>query len=208
MVRVLINNWWLLLIRGGFAVAFAIFIFFFQPFIPTLFVQALAFTGLAMLFGLFAFVCGVTTMLAALRGAQRKRDLWMLLADGVAVTAGGLAVIVVPGLTLVEVIRIIAGTALVVGIFEIAGGVHLRRHLTDEWLLLAGGVASLGFFAYLMWSGVTEVRSILTWVGVYSLANGAAMAGLAFRLRSLRHSIHALASGEAPPAPGKRPAAV
>jgi uncharacterized membrane protein HdeD (DUF308 family) len=203
MLRVLINNWWLLLVRGCFALAFAIFVFFFRPLVPSLFMQAVALTGLTVLFGLFAFVCGATTVVAALRGAQARHGLWMLLADGLAVTAGGLVVLLAPGLTVLEVVRIIAVTAAVVGFLELASGVHLRRHLTDEWLLFAGGISSLIFSAYLLVSGTDDVPSILNWVGLYSLANGAAMAGLAFRLRGLRHSIHALATGESGHSAGK-----
>lgn len=193
MIRVLITNWWLLVIRGCLALIFAIFVFFFQPFMATLFLNAVALTGLTVVFGLFAAVCGLITILAAVRGAQRKRGLGILLADGVAVTVGGLIVLLTPGLTLVAVVRIIAATALILGILEIAAGLHLRRHLTDEWLLIAGGVASLIFAAYLLVVRPSDVSTVLSWTGIYAFASGGAMVGLALRLRSLRHSVHVLA---------------
>ena len=34
MIRLLIQNWWLLFLRGVFAIAFAIFIFVFLPLLP------------------------------------------------------------------------------------------------------------------------------------------------------------------------------
>ncbi len=197
MIRLLINNWWLLAIRGGFALAFAVFVFVLQPFLSTLFLKAVALTGLTVLFGLFASVCGMATILAALRGAERKRGLGLLLADGIAVTAAGLVLLLAPGLTLLHVVRIIAGTAAIVGLLEIVIGVRLRRHLLDEWLLLAGGVASLAFAVFLLFGSLTEVSVVLNWTGGYALVNGAAMVGLALRLRGLRNSVHAMADAGA-----------
>jgi uncharacterized membrane protein HdeD (DUF308 family) len=197
MIRVLINNWWLLIVRGCFAVAFGILVFFLQPFLQTLFLKAVALTGLTLLFGLFAAVCGLATILAALRGAQRKRGLGLLLADGIAVTAGGLIVLLAPDLTLLATIRIIAGTVLVVGMLEIAAGIHLRRHLTDEWLLIAGGTVSLALAVFLLVVAPKDIAAVLNWTGAYAFTNGAAMVGLALRLRGLRHSVHELAHPEA-----------
>jgi uncharacterized membrane protein HdeD (DUF308 family) len=196
MIRILINNWWLLIIRGLFAVAFGICVFFLQPLLGTLFLQAIALTGLTLLFGLFATVCGLATVAAALRGAQRKRGLGLLLADGIAVTAGGLIVMLTPELTLLTTVRIIAATAFVVGILEVAAGVHLHRHLADEWLLMAGGVVSLIFSAYLIVVAPRDIAAVLNWTGIYAFANGAAMVGLALRLRGLRNSVHTLAAAE------------
>ena len=100
MIRMLIKNWWLLLLRGIFAIAFAIFIFVFLPFVPAPLLRQLAFAGLAVIFALFAFVSGVLTMAAAVRGAGQGGSSWLLLADGIAVTAGGLMILLSPGLTL------------------------------------------------------------------------------------------------------------
>ena len=65
-----------------------------------------------------------------------------MLAEGIGVTIGGLVILLFPGLTLIHVVQLIAVTALVVGILEVVAGVHLRRHVTDEWLLIGGGIIS------------------------------------------------------------------
>ena len=39
MIRLLIQNWWLLFLRGVLAIAFAIFIFVFLPFLPAPFLR-------------------------------------------------------------------------------------------------------------------------------------------------------------------------
>ncbi|HEY4677885.1 MAG TPA: hypothetical protein VIJ01_12025, partial [Candidatus Angelobacter sp.] len=86
---------------------------------------------------------------------------------------------------------------------ELVAGVHLRRHVTDEWLLITGGVISIAFAPCLLLAHAGTVQSALTWISIYALASGLVVIGLALRLRSLRNSIHALAG----PKPAARAAA-
>ena len=208
MIRLLIQNWWLLFLRGLLAIAFAIFIFVFLPFLPAPFLRQFAFAGLAAIFALFAFATGVLTIAAAVRGAGQGSSSWLMLADGIAVTIGGLVILLSPGLTLMHVIQLIAIIALVVGVLEFVAGVHLRRHVTDEWLLITGGVISIAFAPCLLLTNVETVQSALTWISIYAFASGLAIIGLALRLRSLRNSIHTLAGPrpEAQAAGESRPA--
>jgi len=194
MIRIVIKNWWLLFLRGVFAIAFAIFVFAFLPFMPAPLLRQFAFAGLAEIFALFAFATGILTIAAAVRGAGQGGSSWLMLADGIAVTTGGLVILVSPGLTLTHVIQLIAVTALVVGLLELVAGMHLRRHLTDEWLLFTGGATSVAFAVCLLLAGVGTVPAVLMWISIYAFANGLAMIGLSLRLRSLKNSIHALAT--------------
>jgi uncharacterized membrane protein HdeD (DUF308 family) len=193
MIRLLIQNWWLLFLRGVLAIAFAIFIFVFLPFLPAPFLRQFAFAGLTVIFALFACVTGVLTMVAAVRGAESGDSSWPMLVEGIGVTIGGLVILLFPGLTLIHLVRLIAVTALVVGILEVVAGVHLRRHVADEWLLISGGIISLAFGAALFLSRVSSIAAALTWISLFAFANGLAMIGFALRLRNLRQSIHALA---------------
>ncbi len=149
MIRLLIKNWWLLFLRGLLAIAFAIFIYAFLPFLPMPFLRQFALSGLTAIFSLFACGTGVLTILAAVRGVKPNDVSWPLLAEGIGVTIGGLVILLLPGLTLIHVIRLIAAIALVLGILEVVAGVHLRRHVRDEWLLITGGIISLAFGAVL-----------------------------------------------------------
>lgn len=193
MIRLLIQNWWLLFLRGVLAIAFAIFIYVFLPFLPAPFLRQFAFAGLAAIFALFAFATGVLTIAAAVRGAGQGGSSWLMLADGIVVTTGGLVILLAPGPTLTRVIYLIAFIALVAGVLEFVAGIHLRRHVTDEWLLITGGVISAAFAPALLLTNIETVQAALTWISIYALASGLAVIGLALRLRSLRNSIHAMA---------------
>ena len=60
MIRTLIRNWALVLFRGLFALAFAIFVFLFLPFVPAPLLRELAFAGLTVIFALFASATGIS----------------------------------------------------------------------------------------------------------------------------------------------------
>jgi uncharacterized membrane protein HdeD (DUF308 family) len=194
MIRLLIKNWWLLFLRSLLAIAFAIFIYAFLPFLPMPFLRQFALSGLTAIFSLFACGTGVLTILAAVRGVKPNDVSWPLLGEGIGVTIGGLVILLFPGLMLIHVIRLIAAIALVLGILEVVAGVHLRRHLADEWLLITGGIISLAFGAGLFLTRVSSIAAALTWISLFAFANGLAMMGLSLRLRRLRTSIHKLAT--------------
>jgi uncharacterized membrane protein HdeD (DUF308 family) len=194
MIRTLINNWWLLLLRGAFALAFAVFIFFFEPLFRSAFLRPVAYTGVAVAFGVLAMVTGIITVFAALTNQTHWRDLSTLLAEGLTITSGGLVIILVPSITIAEVILIIAATALVVGILEIMTGTHVRRHVKDEWFLIAAGLVAVVFSIFLFVDRGQSISTLLDWIALFSAANGLAMVALALRLHALRHSIHELCS--------------
>ena len=193
MIRMLIRNWWLLLVRGIFAGFFALFIFFFLPFVPAALLRPLAFAGLVVIFSVFAIVTGIITIAAAVRGAGQGGSAWLLLADGIAVTTGGMVLLLSPLFTLFHVVQLIAATTFLVGVLELLAGFHLRRHLTDEWLLVSGGIISIAFAACLFLTRGGDIQSVLTWIAIYAMASGLAIVGLALRLRSLCLDVHALA---------------
>lgn len=198
MVRVLIQNWWLLAWRGGCALLFAAVAFYLQLVTPPFLLRAIAFTAVVMIFGLLAVFTGVLTMLAALRGSSADYP-WLLLLDGAATFAAGAAVLVLPGLTLLRLIHVIALWAVLVGVTELGVARRLRHHIKDEWLLAAAGVGSLLFGLELLPGWTRELQGTLRWLGFYALFSSATMLGLAFRLRSLRFTHHVLEQTPASP---------
>jgi uncharacterized membrane protein HdeD (DUF308 family) len=82
------------------------------------------------------------------------------------------------------------------GHLELVVARRLRRHIQDEWLLALAGLASLcfGLYLFLFWKG--EPTTLLRWLAGYAAFSAVAILALAFRLRALRGSVHALAGHE------------
>jgi uncharacterized membrane protein HdeD (DUF308 family) len=186
MIRILVRNWWLLALRGGFALLFGLAAFSLRFEIQTPILRAVAFTTLVVIFALMAFVSGAFTIAAALWGGG-IRAWWWLLLDGILACLAAVAVLMVPDLTLVELIHIIALWALVVSALELATAAKLRHHITDERFLALAAAGSFVFGSYLTFRGPGDVKGAMLWLGFYSLFSGAMMIALALRLRTWRH---------------------
>jgi uncharacterized membrane protein HdeD (DUF308 family) len=190
MLRVLVHNWWLLGLRGVFALAFAILVFSLQTFGFTWFLQAVAFTSVVELFGLFAFCAGIFTIIAAVRGYGKESGWWLVLLDGSAACLAGVAAVTVPNLTFIALVRLIALWALFMGACELLMARKLRHHLPDEWFLALSGAGSAAFGAYLFFGWASQVHQVINWLGCYALFSSFTMLALTVRLRNLRRHAH------------------
>lgn len=190
MLRILVHNWWLLAMRGVFALVFGLAAFSLETFGSTWLLQAIAFTSVVEMFGVFAIVSGIFTIIAAARGFRKESAWWLLCLDGAAACAGGAAAVTVPELTFVALVRIIGIWAVFAGACELLIAIKLRHHLPDEWFLAISGAGSIIFSAYFFLGWASQLRQVITWLGCYSLFCSLTMLGLALRLYKLRGSAH------------------
>src|SRR5215510_9071777 len=190
MLRILIHNWWLLLLRGIFALLFAIFVFSVQAVRVMRLLQAMALVSVVELFGLFAFCVGIITIIAAIRGFTKERGWLLLFLDGLGACAIGVVAVTVLDLTFLHLMRLIAFWAIFVGAAELLIARKLRRHLPDEWFLVLAAAGSAAFGVYLFIVPASQVQHLLVWLGSYALFSALTMLGLALRLRKLRSQAH------------------
>ena len=186
-IRVLIDNWWLLGLRGIFALLFAVLAFSLVSFADSVFTRPIARTATVMVFGLLALAAGVSTILAAFRRGRDRSHL--LLWDGIAVSVVGLVTLLGTRLTLSRFVYFIAAWAIVIGVLELLIARSLRRHIPDEWSLTVAGMASIILGAYRIFEPSDQGVSLLPWLGVYAGFSAMTMLALAFRLYSRRSSI-------------------
>jgi uncharacterized membrane protein HdeD (DUF308 family) len=191
MLRVLVNNWWLLALRGIFALAFAALAFPVRPLAGSFLARPIVHAWLVVAFGLLALAAGVCTAAAGLRGAALDRSR-LLLWDGIAVGFAGVVILFSPRLDLTWLARLVAGWAVVVGILELLLARTLRRHLPDEWSLAVAGAVSIIFGAYFFFQRLDDAVGMLNWLAFYVGFSAVTILVLAFRLRARRASVHEL----------------
>ena len=175
MARILATNWWALALRGLMAILFGIITFA---------LPGLTLTLLTLLFGAYAFLDGVFSLVAAFRGRAGQPHWWALLFEGVVGIAAGVLTVVYPAVTLLFLLYLVAGWAIVTGILEIVAAIRLRRHISGEWLLALSGVASIVFGILLLFAPGPGAFVIAWWIGGYALVFGVIMLALSFRLRA------------------------
>jgi uncharacterized membrane protein HdeD (DUF308 family) len=175
MPAVLRQNWWALAVRGLAGIIFGI-ITFIAPGITV--------AALVILFGAYALVDGIFSIIAAWRAPDGGASWGALLIEGIAGIVAGVLTFAWPIVTAAVLIFFIAGWAIVTGILEIVAGIRLRRLITREWILIAMGVLSVIFGIALAIAPGIGALVIALWIGSYALVFGALMLVLAFRLRT------------------------
>ena len=174
MAQVLALHWWVLALRGAAAIVFGLFAFF-TP-VATLYT-------LTLLFGAYALIDGIVSLVAAVRSARRGEHWWPLVFEGVVGLLAATATVAWPLITLLILIYMIAAWAVITGIFEITAAIRLRRQVAGEWLLGLMGIASIIFGVLLFASPATGALVLSWWLGAYVFFFGILMIALAFRLR-------------------------
>lgn len=175
MTTVLMRNWWALALRGIFAILFGL---------AALVIPGVTLAVVIALFGAYAVVDGVLAIVAGIRAAERHERWWSPVLKGLAGIVAGVLTFGWPALTVLALVYLMAGWAIITGVLELVAAVHLHR-THGEWLLILNGVLSILFGVFVIaWPGA-GVISLLWMIGVYAIVFGVVLVTLAFRLRAL-----------------------
>jgi len=100
--------------------------------------------------------------------------------------AAGVVAFLMPGITALVLLVIIASWSIVNGIMEIVAAIRLRKVINNEWLWILAGLGSVLFgVAVLIWPGAGAL-ALIWWIGASSVFFGVMLMALAFRLRRWR----------------------
>ena len=167
------RNWGSLVIRGLLAFAVGVIAIGWP---------GITLAALVLLFGAYALLDGVVSIIGAWRAA-RAHDRWAGLAvEGIAGIAAAATTVLWPAITAFVLVGIISAWALITGIFEIKAAIRLRREIRGEWLLALSGVLSVLFGLFIFFFPLAGALAIALTIGIYSLAFGVLFITLGFRL--------------------------
>src|SRR5262249_9206145 len=140
---------------------------------------------LTLFFGAYVFADGIFALAAAYRRREGHRAIWPLVLVGLLGIAAGITTFLWPEMTALALLMFIVVWALLVGIFQIAAAIRLRKEIDNEWMLgLAGALSVL--FGLLMTASPGAGAVAVAWIiGAYSIAFGVLLLALGFRLKKL-----------------------
>ena len=177
MVRSLSQNWWLVVLRGVFAILFGVLAFVWP---------ALTWLTLIVMFGVYAIVDGVVAIITGVVRAKDSPRWWAFLLEGLIGIGAGVVALILPELTTLVVIYMIASWAVITGILEIAAAIRLRNEITNEWVLGLGGLISIALGVLLFLRPAAGGLAIIWIIAGYALIFGILLVILGFRLRNWR----------------------
>ena len=164
------GHWWALALRGVLAILFGL---------AALLRPGIALEALILLFGAYALVDGVFSIVGVFGGARGGMPRWLLLLEGIA----GIVAFVLPVLTAFALYFLIIAWALVTGVAEISTAIRLRREIEGEWAMILSGALSILFAVVLLVSGAIGIFTLVWVIGVYAVVFGVLLLIAAFRVR-------------------------
>jgi uncharacterized membrane protein HdeD (DUF308 family) len=98
-----------------------------------------------ILFGIFALIDGIFSIITAISMQETMEDWWVLLLRGLAGVGIGLITYLAPGVTAFVLILYIAVWSLITGVLELVVAIRLRKVVQGEFWLILSGIASTAF---------------------------------------------------------------
>jgi uncharacterized membrane protein HdeD (DUF308 family) len=174
-VDTLARNWWVVVLRGVAGIVFGLLTFV---------APGISIAALVLLFGAYALVDGVLTLVTAIRQHGEADRWWLVVLQGVTGIGVGVLTFLWPGVTALALLYLIAAWSLVTGGLEIAAAIRLRKVITHEWLLILSGILSVALGILLVLFPGPGALALVLWVGAYALVSGILLVVLGVRLRS------------------------
>jgi uncharacterized membrane protein HdeD (DUF308 family) len=180
LLATLAENWWLLLLRGLFAIAFGVIAFLWP---------GITLVALTYLWGAYAIADGVTAIWAAfnLSGAD-SGSRWWLGVTGVIGIAAGIVAFVYTGMTALVLLMFIAVWAIVIGALELYAAGQLWKVIDNGWWLVFGGLISIAFGVVLIGWPSTGALALIWTIAWYAVFFGCMLIGFSFELKKCKRS--------------------
>jgi uncharacterized membrane protein HdeD (DUF308 family) len=172
----LARAWHWIVLRGVFAVLFGIFAFIWP---------GITLAAFVLVWGAYAIADGVMALIAAFTMHEEGKPMASLIIVGILGIAAGIVTFLWPGMTALVLLLFIASWAVLMGIFEIAAAIRLRKHIENEWLLGLSGLVSILFGVLLFLQPGAGALAVIWLIGSFAIFFGILLIALGFRLKGL-----------------------
>ncbi len=100
----------------------------------------------------------------------------------------GIATFLVPVLTALMLLYLIAGWVIATGVLQIVGAIELREVIDDEWWLILDGAFSVLFGILLFVMPGAGALALIWLIALFAVAYGILMVGFAFKVKKFKAS--------------------
>jgi uncharacterized membrane protein HdeD (DUF308 family) len=184
----LAGNWWAVALRGVATILFGL---------VALLAPGPTILSLVIVFAALMLADGVLNLIAGLRSARRHERWGALVLQGAASLAAAIAAVLLPDLTVLAFVYLIAAWAVISGVLSLVAAVRLRGD-HGRWWLGFSGVLSVVAGVALAIAPLLGALVLTWWLGAYAIVSGVTLLVLSYRLRAQRG--HATAGASPHPA--------
>jgi len=182
MLSILLRSWWVLILRGLFAIMFGLIAIAWPDI--TVFV-------IVTIMGAFLMLDGLIEIWVGFLGRGRDDDWWTDAALGVLAVIAGIAVIAWPDITARGLMIFIGAVMAVYGATMTYQAIRLRADIANEWVLIANGVLSLVLgIAFIIFPGAGAV-SLIWLIGLYIILFGVLLIVVGWKVRGVLRALQA-----------------
>jgi uncharacterized membrane protein HdeD (DUF308 family) len=169
-------QWWVWMLRGVLAMLFGLLAFF---------LPGLTLALLILVFGIWAFVDGITHLVLALR-AQSAHP-WLHGLEGLMGMGVGMVAFFYPMATALALVYVIAAWAILTGMARVALAFLLHDTPSREWMIGLSGLLAAVFGLVLVWEPEAGAMALPVWIGIYAMLAGLVFLGLSLRMRRVHY---------------------
>ena len=177
VARLFAARWWAVILRGIVAIAFGVLAFAWP---------GVTVATLVLMFGSYALLDGVFSLLTAIGGGRHHGDRWLLALEGIVGIWAGVVTLRAPALTAVVLVFFISIWAMATGFLRIAAAIRLRKEISGEVWLVLSGVLSVLFALMLMLRPAMGALGLVWVIAGYALILSVFEIMLGFEMRSVR----------------------
>jgi uncharacterized membrane protein HdeD (DUF308 family) len=173
------DDWWLLLLRGLAAIAFAVIAFLWP---------AITLVSLVYLFGIYAIVDGLVAIWAVFNVPGQTGPRWWLGLSGVVSILAGIIAFVYTGMTALVLLVLIAVWAIVIGLLQLFAAIQLWKVIDNDWWLILSGLLAVAFGVVMIAWPSTGALALIWSIAWFALFFGCMFVGLAFELKRFKRT--------------------
>ncbi len=174
--KLMLDYWWVLLLRGVVAILFGIAAFAWP---------GLTLVTLISLFGAFALVDGIFNTVQAFGGRKEHEYWWVVLLEGLLGIVIGIIAFLAPGITATVLILYIGFWAMATGVLRIILAVRLRKEIEGEWWMVLAGLAGIVFGVFMVARPGVGAIGALWVVATWAIVAGVFLVILSFKVKGL-----------------------
>jgi uncharacterized membrane protein HdeD (DUF308 family) len=149
------RNWWIMALRGLFAVIFGLI---------ALVAPGIALLAFIYVFAAYALVDGGIAVITAIQERELLYRWGWVLFEGVLSILAGIFAFANPALTALVLLYIMAAWVIVTGVMEIVAAFAIRELISREWVLALAGIVSVAFGIILFFFPVRASCQFCGWL--------------------------------------------